>query len=118
MSLNMALLGLFGRYNDRIDHLEQTSPLKQNNYLLMTQKIAVYTRKSVVFVPFVLESMGGFGDACGTVLVKIGRALADIDQTNRNRAVKTQAVVTVSLDKEAGCCVGGTLRLIYGYFIK
>ena len=36
------------------------------------------------FVPFVMESMGGFGDSC----VKMGRALADIDRTSRNRAVR------------------------------
>ena len=40
------------------------------------------------FVPFVMESMGGFGDSCDTILVKMGRALADIDRTSRNRAVR------------------------------
>ena len=42
----------------------------------------------MTFVPFVMESLGGFGDACDTILVKIGRALADIDRTSRNRAVQ------------------------------
>ena len=37
---------------------------------------------------FVMESIGGFGDSCDTILVKIGRALADIDRTSRNRAVR------------------------------
>ena len=39
-------------------------------------------RLQLAFIPFVMESMGGFGGGCNLVLHKIGRALADVERVS------------------------------------
>ena len=45
-------------------------------------------RLQMTFSPFIMESLGGFGDACGPIISKIGRALSDVDKITPSQAVR------------------------------
>ena len=44
------------------------------------------TLQGLFFIPFVMESLGGFGPQCSVVIDKIGRALADVDHIRSGSA--------------------------------
>ena len=43
--------------------------------------------RHMVFSPFVMESVDGFGDSCKPILQQIGRALADVDKISPSQSV-------------------------------
>ena len=42
----------------------------------------------LTFSPFIMESLGGFGEACDPIISKIGRALADVDKITPSQAAR------------------------------
>ena len=45
-------------------------------------------RQHMTFSPFVMESLGGFGESCTPILQKVSRALADIDKITPSQALR------------------------------